>query len=119
MIPPVLLVALANRCLIEPPSRALDSEIYCAVNRITDGNDLSNDTLVDARRNGDVLVAAAGAEGWVAAPAFTRELGSARSLVPDGLYTISKVARIVCATALTALAITQAPPRQQGFLGAP
>jgi hypothetical protein len=46
----------------------------------------------------------------VQVPPFTEELKYAKSLVPDGLYTISSEPRIVCAAALRALAITDAPP---------
>jgi hypothetical protein len=43
-------------------------------------------------------------------PPFTEQLKYAKSLLPDGLYTISSDARIVCATALCALALIEAPP---------
>jgi hypothetical protein len=115
--PSSLLVALANRCLSEPASRALDSEIYCAIHDITDGNDLGSPALIEARAKGDVLIVERSLQGWVEAPPFTGDLKYARSLVPEGLYTISSDPRIVCATALAALAMTDAPPLAQfGFL---
>jgi hypothetical protein len=112
-VPPAALVVLANRCLVEPPSRALDTEIYCAIHHITDGNDLSSPALIEARTKGDVLIVESGLQGWVEAPPFTEELKYAKSLVPEGLYTISSDPRIICATALVALAITDAPPLPQ------
>ena len=66
--------------------------------------------LVEARAKGDVLIVEPGLQGWVEVPPFTGELKYAKSLLPDGLYTISSEPRIVCAAALRALAITDAPP---------
>jgi hypothetical protein len=103
------LAALAERCLIEAPSRALDVEIYCALHGIEDGNDLASPALVEARAKGDVLIVEPGLQGWVEVPPFTGELKYAKSLLPEGLYTISSEARIVCAAALRALALTDAP----------
>ena len=107
---PGTLATLAARCLSEAPSRALDVEIYCALHGIEDGNDLASPALVEARAKGDVLIVEPGMHGWVEVPPFTGELKYAKSLVPDGLYTISSDPRIVCAAALQALAITDAPP---------
>ncbi len=107
---PSPLAALADRCLAEVPSRALDVEIYCALHGIEDGNDLGSPALVEARAKGDVLIVEPGLHGWVEVPPFTEELMYAKSLVPDGLYTISSEPRIVCAAALHALAITDPPP---------
>lgn len=104
------LTALADRCLIEAPSRALDVEIYCAIHGIEDGNDLASPALVEARAKGDALIIEPGMWGWVEVPPFTAELKYAKSLLPDGLYTISSDPRIVCAAALRALALTEAPP---------
>jgi hypothetical protein len=104
------LAALADRCLAEPPSRTLDVEIYCALHGIEDGNDLASPALVEARAKGDVLIVEPGLHGWVEVPPFTEVLKYAKSLVPDGLYTISSEPRIVCAAALRALAIADAPP---------
>jgi hypothetical protein len=106
------LAALADRCLIEAPSRALDVEIYCAIHGIEDGNDLASPALVEARAKGDALIVEPGLQGWgwVEVPPFTGELKYAKSLLPDGLYTISSEPRIVCAAALRALALTDAPP---------
>jgi hypothetical protein len=105
---------LANRCLIEPPSRALDAEIYCGVHHINDGNDLGSPALVEARRDGFVLILEPGQEGWVEVPPFTSDIIYAVSLVPEGLYTISRDPLILCSTALTALAMTNAPPIPHG-----
>ena len=107
---PSTLAALADRCLAEAPSRALDVEIYCAIHGIEDGNDLCSPALVEARAKGDVLIVEPGLQGWVEVPPFTGELKYAKSLLPDGLHTISSEPRIVCAAALHALAITDAPP---------
>lgn len=107
---PGTLAALAARCLTEAPSRALDVEIYCAIHDIQDGNDLGSPALIEARAKGDVLIVEHGLHGWMEVPPFTGELKYAKSLVPDGLYTISSDPCIVCATALRALAITNAPP---------
>ena len=118
--PPVRdLVALAGRCLREPASRCLDGEIYCALHNIEDINDLSDPKLVAARENGEVLVDhrhGAGCE-WIQAPPFTEELRYAETLVPEGLATIARDPRIVCATALHARALTGAPaPRLSNVL---
>ena len=97
---PTTLAALADRCLTEAPSRALDVEIYCAIHGIEDGNDLASPALVEARAKGDALSVEPGLQGWVEVPPFTGELKYAKSLLPDGLYTISSEPRIVCAVAL-------------------
>ena len=107
---PTTLASLAERCVSEAPSRALDVEIYCAIHGIEDGNDLASPSLVEARAKGDVLIVEPGLQGWVEVPPFTGELKYAKSLLPDGLCTISSEPRIVCAAALRALAITDAPP---------
>jgi hypothetical protein len=107
---PSTLPALAARCLTEAPSRALDVEIYCAIHGIEDGNDLASPALIEARAKGDVLIVEPGLWGWVEVPPFTGELKYAKSLLPDGLYTISSDPRIVCAAALRALALSNAPP---------
>ena len=106
------LVALAGRCLREPASRRLDGEIYCALHNIRDTNDLSERYLLEARENGEVLVERQrGADrGWIQVPPFTEELRYAETLVPEGLITIARDPRIVCATALNARALTSAPP---------
>ena len=112
MVPtePITLAELADRCLAETPSRALDVEIYCAIHGIVDGNDLASPALAEARARGEALIVEPGGQGWVEVPPFTAELKYAKSLLPDGLFTISPEPRIVCATALWALAITGAPP---------
>ena len=48
---------------------------------------------------GDVLIVEPDLWGWVEVPPFTGELKYAKSLLPDGLYTISTDPRIVCGTA--------------------
>src|ERR1043165_6090372 len=98
------------RCLLGAPWRALDVEIYCAIHGIEDGNDRGSPALSEARAKGDVLIVEPGLHGWVEVPPFTEQLEYAKSLLPDGLYTISSEPRIVCAAALSALAITNAPP---------
>lgn len=109
---PSPLAELADRCLVEAPSRALDVEIYCALHGIEDGNDLASPALIEARAKGDALIVEPGLQGWgwVEVPPFTGELKYAKSLLPDGLYTISSEPRVVCAAALRALALTGAPP---------
>jgi hypothetical protein len=110
--PPVRsLVALAGRCLHEPASRRLDGEIYCALHNIRDANDLSDHRLMAARENGEVLVQheRGAGRGWIQAPPFTGELRYAETLVPEGLATIARDPRRVCATALNARALTSAP----------
>lgn len=104
------MAALADRCLVDAPSRALDVEIYCAIHGIEDGNELANPALVEARAKGDVLIVEAGLQVWIEVPPFSGVLKYAKSLLPDGLYTISSEPRVVCAAALRALALTDAPP---------
>jgi len=107
---PSTLASLADRCLVEAPSRALDVEIYCALHGIEDGNELASPALIEARAKGDVLIVEPGLWGWVEVPPFTGVLKYAKSLLPEGVYTISSDPRIVCAAALRALALTDAPP---------
>ena len=107
---PSALAELADRCLTEAPSRAFDVEIYCVIHGIEDGNDLASPALIEARAKGDVLIVEPGLWEWVEVPPFTGELKYAKSLLPDGVYTISSDPRIVCAAALSALALTDAPP---------
>ncbi len=102
------LIALAERCAHEPASRQLDGEIYCAVHNIEDIDLLSDDNLWEAKRDGQVLVLHHG--DWVEAPPFTRERKYAEMLLPEGLATICKDPRLVCAVALRARALTNAPP---------
>ena len=115
-VPPSTLVGLANRCLIEVDSRALDAEIYCAFHAVKDGNDLSCQSLIDIHNNGHILITQFGHSTWIESPRFTSEMKFASMLVPSGLYTISKNPRIVCATALTAMAIIDARPFSVDFL---
>ena len=107
---PGILAALADRCHTEAPSRALDVEIYCALHGIEDGNELASPALIEARAKGDVLIVEPGLWGWVEVPPFTGVLKYAKSLLPEGVYTISSDPRIVCAAALRALALSNAPP---------
>jgi len=74
VVPPSTLVGLANRCLFEPASRALDAEIYCGIHHIKVGNDLRTHALVVARRSGLVLILEPGLEGWVEVPPFTSDM---------------------------------------------
>jgi len=99
---------LFARCLIEPASRALDAAIYCAVLGATDDNTLSSAVLVEVRASGFILNSQP-VKAWVYAPWYTEDLASAQSLVPAGLSTISRDPRLVCATALKARAILNAP----------
>ena len=105
------LLALAERCLQEPASRQLDGEIYCAVHYIEDLNSLSMPNLWDAKLSGQVLVRyrQGRAVGWIEAPPFTLERRFAETLLPDGLVTICRDARFVCAAALRSRALTKAP----------
>ena len=111
-LPADILPELAVRCLQEPASRELDGEIYCALHNIEDVNDLSSHNLLEARSNGEVLVEhrRGGGIGWIQAPPFTAELRYAESLLPDGVATICRDPRRVCAAALNARALLQAPP---------
>jgi hypothetical protein len=105
------LLVLAERCLSEPASRHLDGEIYCAVHHIMDLNGLNNHNLWEAKDNGNILVRHRGAAiGWVEAPPFTAELKYAETLLPDRVVTILKDPRLVCAAALRARALSDAPP---------
>jgi hypothetical protein len=65
-----------------------------------------------ARANGEVLVEhrRGGGVGWIEAPPFTAELRYAETLLPDGVRTICRDPRRVCATALHARALLGAPP---------
>jgi hypothetical protein len=103
-------ILVANRCLAEPASRALDAAIYCAVLGTADANTLTSAPLIEARARGMILVNQAAIKGWVDAPAYTEDLSCARSLVPEGLSTIACDPRIVCATALTVRALLDLPP---------
>ena len=103
-----LLFELSRRCLQASASRALDGRIYCAIHGVTDANDLSTASGIEARATGQVLVLAPGLHGWVAAPRFTSDLDSAKSLLPPGLLTISRDPMIVCSTALAALGVKYA-----------
>ena len=106
------LYGLGSRCLHEPASRRLDGEIYCAVHNVSDRNPLINDQLLQARENGEVLLAhcPGGGLAWTEAPPFTAELKYAESLLPEGLSTFYRDARRVCATALQARALANEPP---------
>ena len=107
-------IAVSNRCLIEPASRALDAAIFCAVLGATDANPLSSAPLIEARARGHILINQPAIKGWAEAPPYTKDLGYAKSLVPEGLSTIARDPRIVCATALVARAILDSPPLPLG-----
>ena len=109
------LVSLAHRCLEEPPSRSLDAEIYCALHGIADANDLATPSLVAARQAGEVLVVEAGRPEWIEAPPFTGELKYAALLLPDGIHALSRDPAMVCATALSVLAMTAGPAAPPPF----
>jgi hypothetical protein len=104
------LITTANRCLREPASRALDGAIHCAVLGVRDANSLTSAALIDARANGLILINHAAIKGWTEAPRYTEDARCANLLVPDGLSTIARDPRIVCATALIARATLEAPP---------
>jgi hypothetical protein len=72
---PIKLVA--NRCLAEPASRALDAAIYCAVLGTADANTLTSAPLIEARARGMILVNQAAIKGWVDAPPYTEDISSA------------------------------------------
>lgn len=113
------LVSLAHRCLEEPPSRSLDAEIYCALHGIADANDLATPSLVAARHAGEVLVVerdgARWVSEWIEAPPFTGELKYAALLLPDGIHALSRDPAMVCATALSVLAMTAGPAAPPPF----
>ena len=106
------LLGLAARCLKEGASRRLDGEIYCAIHDSGDLNPLSGDNLWSAKMSGQVLVRCRQSLVWMEAPPFTFERRYAETLLPDGLATICREARFVCAAALRARALTRAPPLQ-------
>ena len=107
-------IAVSNRCLIEPASRALDAAIYCAVLEVIDANSLSSAPLIEARARGLILITQPAINGWADAPFYTEDLACAKSLVPEGLSTIARDPRIVCATALMVRAILDSPPLALG-----
>ena len=65
-------------------------------------NTRSYNNLLEARCTGHVLVEhGCGTEiGWIEAPPFTEELKYAETLLPEGVITICRDPRRVCATAL-------------------
>ena len=58
-------ILVANRCLTEPASRALDAAIYCAVLGTVDANPLTIAPLIEARASGMILVNQAAIKGWI------------------------------------------------------
>src|SRR5215216_704430 len=84
-----LLLAVANRCLRERASRALDAKIYYAALGIRDANELDSEFLIEARASGMVLIRTTGLMGWLDAPPSTEDLNWAKTLVPEGVATIS------------------------------
>jgi len=109
-----LLVSVANRCLREHASRALDAKIYCAVLGARDANELNSEFLIEARASSMVLIRATGLMGWLDAPHYTEDLNWAKSLLPEGLAAISNDPRVVCAIALMAIAMTDQPALLEG-----
>ena len=109
-----LLVSVANRCLREHASRALDAKIYCAVLGARDANELNSEFLIEARASGMVLIRATGLMGWLDAPHYTEDLNWAKSLLPEGLAAISNDPRVVCAIALMVIAMTDQPALLEG-----
>src|SRR6185295_13837009 len=103
-------ILVANRCLTEPASRALDAAIYCAVLGTVDANPLTIAPLIEARASGMILVNQATIKGWIDSPPYTEDLSCAKSLVPEDVSTIARDPRIVCATALTVRALLDLPP---------
>jgi hypothetical protein len=103
---------LARRCLTEPASRRLDGEIYCALHNIRDANPPGTSSQVPCGEAGEVLVEHQPGAGfaWIEVPPFTTQLKYAESLLPDGLATIYRDARTVCATALLARVLANEPP---------
>ena len=104
--------SLGTRCLYERASRRLDGEIYCAVHNVRDWNPLLDNQQLRARENGQVLLEHRPGEAldWIEAPPFTSVLKYAETLLPDGLCTLYRDARKVCATALQARALANEPP---------
>ena len=103
------LIAVANRCLVEPASRALDAAIHCTVLGVTDANPMSSAAFIEARARRLFLIDHAAIRGWADAPPYTADLGCAQLLVPEGRSTIAREPRIVCATALMARAMLDSP----------
>ena len=108
MAPAPILIALANRCLREDASRELDASIYCAILGLKGACKESSVLFDQARARGRVFLSTEAR--WLDAPPYTADIGMAKTLVPMGLGTISPEARIVCATALFAIAILDEPP---------
>jgi len=105
-------MALAGRCVHERASRRLDGRDLRCNTQHRGYQHLSNDNPWEAKRNGQVLVRHHGGRGigWMEAPPFSRERKYAVMLLPEGLATICKDPRFVCAVALRARALTNAPP---------
>jgi hypothetical protein len=97
-------LALADRCLREPPSRRLDAEIYCAVLDEVDVNTPGGDRQLTAVRDGEVLLVKRGTTDteWYVSPPYTSELRYANLLLPENVLTITREARQVYSIALRA-----------------
>jgi hypothetical protein len=94
------LLALAGRCLREPPSRRLDAEIYCAFLDEVDLNTFGTDRLLTAASDGDVLLA--------------------NLLLPENVLTIAKEPRQVRSIALMAMVAayrSESPSRALVMIG--
>lgn len=78
------LLALAERCDREDPSRELDGAICCVLHDVVDINKLDNDYLRAARAAGEIVIESHGqfVLAWLVAPRFTSEIEAARTLAP-------------------------------------
>lgn len=89
-----MLLALADRCEREEPSRELDGAIYCAVHDLVGLNSLHTDELRNAWGNGEVVV------GWFVSPLYTSDMDEARTLLEAHPDVRSAEPMRVCALAL-------------------
>ena len=110
----IRLLVVAERCLIEFPSRELDGEIYCALHGLTDFNDLSTPNLRDANSTGHILVEQhRGVDvGWFKAPAYTENKEDCSTLFPRHVDIVPDNLSVACAAALRARVDAQASPPQ-------
>ena len=86
-----LFIAVSNRCLIEPSAGCGHLLRRSRCHRC---HSLSSAPLIEARARGLILINQAEIKGWIDAPRYTEDLGCAKSLVPEGLATISRDPRI-------------------------
>jgi hypothetical protein len=108
----IKLLAIAEQCIEEYPSRELDGEIYCALHGLGDFNDLTTPELRDANAKGEVLVEQhRGVDiGWFIAPRYTTDKEACRSLFPNHVDIIPDNLSVACAAALRARVDAKAPP---------